>query len=125
MPGTSNRGFASMDAQKQREIASKGGKAAHQKGTAHQFTSEEARRAGSKGGRAARQKRTAAQQAAQMNEEKDASKKEPSVPFMRRTGNLEMVDPRYTGPESGRDIKGNNQNPVPDSFESEPIHRAS
>jgi general stress protein YciG len=57
MAGTSNRGFASMDAAKQREIASKGGKAAHQKGTAHQFTSEEARRAGSKGGRAARQKR--------------------------------------------------------------------
>lgn len=57
MAGTSNRGFASMDAAKQREIASKGGKAAHQKGTAHQFTSEEARKAGSKGGRAARQKR--------------------------------------------------------------------
>jgi uncharacterized protein len=57
MTGTSNRGFASMDSAKQREIASKGGKAAHQKGTAHQFTSEEARRAGSKGGRAARHKR--------------------------------------------------------------------
>ncbi|MBZ2208439.1 KGG domain-containing protein [Massilia soli] len=45
--GTSNRGFASMDPQRQREIASEGGKAAHQKGTAHEFTSEEARRAGS------------------------------------------------------------------------------
>lgn len=55
MPGA--RGFASMDASKQREIASKGGRAAHMKGTAHQFTSEEARIAGSKGGRAARQKR--------------------------------------------------------------------
>lgn len=46
----SNRGFASMDANKQREIASKGGRAAHQQGTAHEFTSEEARVAGRKGG---------------------------------------------------------------------------
>ena len=46
------RGFASMDAAKQREIASKGGKAAHAKGTAHEFTSEEAREAGRKGGQA-------------------------------------------------------------------------
>jgi uncharacterized protein len=46
------RGFASMDAEKQREIASKGGKAAHEKGTAHQFTSQEAREAGRKGGQA-------------------------------------------------------------------------
>ena len=45
--GTKNRGFASMDPARQREIASEGGKAAHQKGTAHEFTSEEARKAGS------------------------------------------------------------------------------
>ncbi len=45
------RGFASMDKEKQRAIASKGGKAAHRKGTAHKFTSEEARAAGRKGGR--------------------------------------------------------------------------
>jgi hypothetical protein len=45
--GTKNRGFASMDPARQREIASEGGKAAHQKGTAHEFTSDEARRAGS------------------------------------------------------------------------------
>nr|WP_315402338.1 KGG domain-containing protein [uncultured Duganella sp.] len=44
---TSNRGFASMDPEQQREIASEGGRAAHAKGTAHEFTSEEARRAGS------------------------------------------------------------------------------
>ena len=44
------RGFASMDANKQREIASKGGKAAHAKGKAHRFTPEEARIAGKKGG---------------------------------------------------------------------------
>lgn len=46
----SNRGFASMDRSKQREIASKGGKAAHAKGTAHEFDSSEAREAGRKGG---------------------------------------------------------------------------
>jgi general stress protein YciG len=45
-----DRGFASMDRGKQREIASKGGRAAHQKGTAHEWTSEEAREAGRKGG---------------------------------------------------------------------------
>lgn len=44
---TSKRGFASMDPQQQRVIASEGGRAAHEKGTAHEFTSEEARRAGS------------------------------------------------------------------------------
>ncbi len=46
------RGFASMDAEKQREIASKGGKAAHEKGTAHEFDSAEAKEAGRKGGEA-------------------------------------------------------------------------
>jgi general stress protein YciG len=45
-----DRGFASMDRTKQREIASKGGRAAHQKGTAHEWTREEAREAGRKGG---------------------------------------------------------------------------
>jgi general stress protein YciG len=52
-----DRGFASMDRSKQREIASKGGKAAHQKGTAHEWTSEEAREAGRKGGMASHRRR--------------------------------------------------------------------
>ena len=42
------RGFAAMDPQRQREIASLGGRAAHQSGHAHEFTSEEARAAGRK-----------------------------------------------------------------------------
>jgi uncharacterized protein len=46
------RGFASMDRERQREIASKGGRAAHSKGTAHEWTPEEAREAGRKGGTA-------------------------------------------------------------------------
>ena len=52
-----DRGFASMDSARQREIASKGGKAAHQKGTAHEWTSEEAREAGRKGGMASHRRR--------------------------------------------------------------------
>ena len=44
------RGFASMDPSKRREIASKGGKAAHEKGVAHEWTTEEAREAGRIGG---------------------------------------------------------------------------
>lgn len=52
-----DRGFASMDRAKQREIASKGGKAAHQKGTAHEWTSEEAREAGRKGGMASHRRK--------------------------------------------------------------------
>src|SRR5262245_51286246 len=50
MSGKSKRGFASMDSSRQRDIASKGGKAAHAKGTAHEWTADEARRAGRKGG---------------------------------------------------------------------------
>lgn len=50
MSGKSKRGFASMDPGRQRDIASKGGKAAHAKGTAHEWTADEARKAGRKGG---------------------------------------------------------------------------
>jgi uncharacterized protein len=50
----SNRGFASMDPARQREIASKGGRAAHEKGTAHEWTADEARNAGRKGGQVSR-----------------------------------------------------------------------
>lgn len=51
-----------MDRSKQREIASKGGKAAHQKGTAHEWTSEEAREAGRKGGMASHRRKQEQQQ---------------------------------------------------------------
>ena len=46
MSDASNRGFASMDEERQREIASEGDQAAHEQGTAHEFTPEEAREAG-------------------------------------------------------------------------------
>jgi uncharacterized protein len=52
-----DRGFASMDRARQREIASKGGKAAHEQGTAHEWSSEEAREAGRKGGMASHRRR--------------------------------------------------------------------
>lgn len=54
----SRRGFAGMDAAKQREIAAKGGRAAHRSGNAHEFDSEEARAAGRAGGRARALNRT-------------------------------------------------------------------
>jgi len=54
---TSKRGFASMTAEQRKAIASKGGKAAHAKGTAHTFTPEEAAAAGRKGGSTASKRR--------------------------------------------------------------------
>jgi uncharacterized protein len=54
----SNRGFASMDRSKQREIAIKGGRAAHAQGRAHEFTTAEARTAGQKGGEMVSRDRT-------------------------------------------------------------------
>jgi uncharacterized protein len=58
------RGFAGMDRDRQRQISSQGGKAAHQKGTAHEFDSEEAREAGRKGGMVSGGRRRAREQAA-------------------------------------------------------------
>ncbi len=87
------RGFASMSPEKQREIASKGGKAAHQKGTAHEWTSEEARDAGRKGGIASHQRRReqTGGQSADMSSpgrdsdgsERGSSSVEPSMPSER------------------------------------------
>jgi general stress protein YciG len=56
-PEKKARGFAAMDAKRQREIASQGGKAAHQSGNAHEFTADEARAAGRKGGQTVSQNR--------------------------------------------------------------------
>jgi general stress protein YciG len=56
LPEPSKRGFAAMNLEQQRLIASKGGKAAHQKGTAHEWTPEEAREAARKSALAAKRK---------------------------------------------------------------------
>ena len=89
------RGFASMSPEKQREIASKGGKAAHQKGTAHEWTSEEAREAGRKGGMASHRRK---QQ--QQNESNDQSTMG-SAPE-----NEQMRDQAAAG-DGGEDAMGN------------------
>lgn len=57
--GTKDRGFASMNKEQQRRIASLGGRAAQKNGTAHQWNTEEARAAGRKGGLASWNKRRA------------------------------------------------------------------
>lgn len=54
----SRRGFAAMSPERQREIASQGGRAAHQQGVAHEWSSDEARAAGKKGGQASGRRRT-------------------------------------------------------------------
>jgi general stress protein YciG len=72
-PRRSGRGFAGMDPERQRSIASEGGRAAHEQGKAHKFTPEEAREAGRKGGmasgsaRARKAREAQAQRAAQEN----------------------------------------------------------
>jgi general stress protein YciG len=85
MVAKEDRGFASMDRNKQREIASKGGKAAHQKGTAHEWTSEEAREAGRKGGMASHRRK---QQ--QQNDGGSASSSENNPGGERMTGSEEV-----------------------------------
>jgi len=78
-----DRGFASMDRAKQREIASKGGKAAHQKGTAHEWTSEEARDAGRKGGIASHQRRREQAGGSSNQNQEDNTVNEPAMPVDR------------------------------------------
>jgi general stress protein YciG len=55
--GTSNRGFAAMDPERQKRIASEGGRAAHRQGVAHEWSKDEAREAGRKGGQIVSQNR--------------------------------------------------------------------
>ena len=84
-----DRGFASMDRAKQREIASKGGKAAHQKGTAHEWTSEEARDAGRKGGLASHKRRREQMlggEPGQMSESSTVNSSSDSMPSFDRSG---------------------------------------
>jgi general stress protein YciG len=100
MAEKSRRGFAGMDAQKQREIASKGGKAAHAKGTAHEFTPEEAREAGRKGGQAAHMRGTAHQFTPE--EAREAGRKGG------RSSRRSNVQPEPTAPENPRQNEGNN-----------------
>ena len=83
-----DRGFASMDRSKQRDIASKGGKAAHQKGTAHEWTSEEAREAGRKGGMASHRRKQEQQQSADGTTPESAAGGDPNPEQMMGSDNL-------------------------------------
>src|SRR5436309_14057586 len=77
--GTRNRGFASMDAEKQREIAAKGGKPAHAKGTAHEFTADEARAAGRKGGESVSSNREHMSRIGRIGGKSSASRRAPTA----------------------------------------------
>jgi general stress protein YciG len=85
------RGFAGMDRERQRQISSQGGKAAHQKGTAHEFDSNEAREAGRKGGMVSGGRRRAREQQAQqgrpaaLNRNVRAARESPN-PRLKATG---------------------------------------
>jgi general stress protein YciG len=70
------RGFAGMDPERQRQISSQGGKAAHQKGTAHEFDSEEAREAGRKGGMVSGGRRRARENANRQSEQSEERSEE-------------------------------------------------
>jgi general stress protein YciG len=77
-----------MDRSKQREIASKGGKAAHQKGTAHEWTSEEAREAGRKGGMASHRRKQEQQQSPETGNTEEVTGSNPNPEQMMGTDNL-------------------------------------
>jgi uncharacterized protein len=83
-----------MDRSKQREIASKGGKAAHQKGTAHEWTSEEAREAGRKGGMASHRRK---QEQQPQSTQAVASEMTPDRPSYEPPRDSGLENPRDTG----------------------------
>ena len=74
------RGFAGMDRERQRQISSQGGKAAHQKGTAHEFDSNEAREAGRKGGMVSGGRRRAREQESEAEGADTGSDASPTAP---------------------------------------------
>lgn len=90
--GKSNRGFASMDPQRQREIARMGGKAAHERGLAHQFTPEEARIAGRKGGEASHGGHRAGARAASTGSDKGRTSTPEARPAENKSDVSDMSD---------------------------------
>ncbi|HEY0592288.1 MAG TPA: KGG domain-containing protein [Thermoanaerobaculia bacterium] len=105
MAQTSSRGFASMDPEKQREIARKGGRAAHAKGTAHEFTSDEARSAGRKGGEAVSRNRAHMAEIGRRGGERRGAKraalKETTDRPQIQTGQQETTNRTFTPRSSG------------------------
>ena len=119
MTGKSRRGFASMDPARQKEIASKGGRAAHEKGTAHEWSSDEARNAGRKGGVTVSQDRAhmaaigreggESRSAAAREARQRGSEREVAVPIARENGS----DMRAAGARPAD--RSRNDNVRPDS----------
>ena len=77
---TKTRGFASMTSERQREIARKGGRAAHECGKAHEFTTDEARAAGRKGGEAVSANRTHMSEIGRLGGKRSAGRRSAAVP---------------------------------------------
>lgn len=97
---TRNRGFAAMDSGRQREIAQKGGKAAHQKGTAHEFTADEARAAGRKGGEAVSANRGHMSQIGRIGGKKSAGRRRPVGEHQVLMGqDVELIPEPTAGPQ--------------------------
>ena len=117
MANTSKRGFASMDASKQREIASKGGRAAHAKGTAHEFTSDEARVAGRKGGEAVSRDRAHMSAIGREGGHSHGRTRQPGMGS--NTGSMDTERQNYIGVGNDRGtFEESNRNPSPPRQES-------
>src|SRR6187401_2613151 len=104
---TRNRGFASMDSHRQREIARKGGRAAHEKGKAHEFTPDEARAAGRKGGEKVSLNRKHMAEIGRRGGRSSAQRRRP-------TGAGEA--PGQQGGDFGQNNMGGMQQPAPEPF---------
>src|SRR3954467_2549006 len=103
---TKNRGFASMDEHRQREIARKGGRAAHEKGKAHEFTAEEARAAGRKGGEKVSVNRRHMAEIGRRGGKSSAPRRRPSEqtqnpPDQQRAASHEQAAPAHPHPHMG------------------------
>lgn len=123
------RGFASMDREKQRQIASKGGKAAHQKGTAHEFTTDEARNAGKKGGEVVSRNRNHMAEIGRKGGETVSGNREHMAAIGRKGGEAVSQDRRHMseiGRKGGQESGGGQRQPeglpgqAPESQQSPP-----
>lgn len=99
----SNRGFASMSSERQKEIARKGGRAAHAKGTAHEFTTDEARAAGQKGGQRVSANREHMSRIGRIGGKKSAGRRQTT----KSAGGMNSPDgDGSSGPQPGQDAGG-------------------
>jgi general stress protein YciG len=112
---TRNRGFASMDTHRQREIARKGGRAAHEKGRAHEFTAEEARAAGRKGGEKVSVNRRHMAEIGRRGGKSSAQRRRPSNetqnPSEQRAASHEQAAPAHPHPHMGGQPQGQASSP--------------